>query len=84
MVQKQNSAVFPPSAWETFGWVFGLADQDSMKHRPTIHIKLSSQLIQFLELIHQGRLTNLGSALKQVIAVLRDRRTITVKTDRTN
>lgn len=29
-----------------------------MKHRPTIHIKLRSQLIQFLELIHQGRLTN--------------------------
>lgn len=55
-----------------------------MKHRPTIHIKLSSQLIQFLELIHQGRLTNLGSALKQVIAVLRDRRTITVTTDRIN
>lgn len=55
-----------------------------MKHRPTIHITLSSQLTQFLELIHQGTLTNLGSALKQVIAVLRDRKTITVKTDRTN
>ena len=54
-----------------------------MKHRPTIHIKLSSQLIQLPELIHRGRLTN-SSALKQVFAVLRDRKTITVKTDRTN
>lgn len=79
---EKKSALFLPSPWDILCEFFGPSDELSIKHGPAIPIKHSLQLIRFLELIHQARLTK-RSALKQIIATLRFRKTIAVR-DRTN